>query len=58
MLLCKNNSNIALLICDIQSKTIKNLTNSDNIIKNINKLLIMKRYIPSIIYLDYLKNNK
>tara|TARA_Y100000385_G_scaffold4560_1_gene4988 strand:- start:1010 stop:1570 length:561 start_codon:yes stop_codon:yes gene_type:complete len=50
MLLGKNNSNIALLICDIQSKTIKNLTNSDNIIKNINKLLMMKRYIPSIVF--------
>lgn len=40
--------NIALLICDIQSKTIKNLYHKDTIINNINLLLNSKQYLSNM----------
>ena len=40
--------NTALLICDIQTKSIRNLFYRDKIIKNINKLLEIKTVSPNI----------
>ena len=39
----------ALLICDIQKKTIKNLYDKDKVISNINKFLYLKDYLPLIL---------
>lgn len=38
----------ALLICDLQGKTINNLFNKSCIINNTNKFLYMKQFIPEI----------
>ncbi|MDA9072277.1 isochorismatase family protein [bacterium] len=38
----------ALLICDLQGKTIKNLFNKSCVINNTNKFLYMKQFIPEI----------
>jgi nicotinamidase-related amidase len=40
--------NTALLICDLQTKSIRNLFYRDKIIKNVNKLLEIKTVSPSI----------
>jgi hypothetical protein len=39
---------IALLICDLQSKTVNHLYYKSRIIENTNKLLYMKQFIPDI----------
>ena len=38
----------ALLICDLQKKTVKNLYDRETIIENINNLIYMKEYLPKI----------
>ena len=38
----------AILICDLQGKTIKNLFNKSCVINNTNKFLYMKQFIPEI----------
>ena len=43
-----NIKNYALLICNLQTKTIHNLVYKDKVINNVNKLSYMKKYIPSI----------
>jgi len=43
-----NIKNYAILICNLQTKTINNLFYKDKVIHNINKLSHMKKYIPSI----------
>ena len=40
----------ALLICDLQDKTVQNLFCKKGILKNVNKLLHMKEFIPQITY--------
>ena len=40
--------NFALLICDLQTKTIPHLYHKKKVIYNVNKLLYMKKYIPEI----------
>lgn len=40
----------ALLICDLQNKTVSNLFCKKGILKNVNKLLYMKEFIPQITY--------
>jgi hypothetical protein len=40
--------NFALLICDLQTKTIPQLYHKKKVIYNVNKLLYMKKYIPKI----------
>ena len=40
--------NFALLICDLQTKTIPQLYHKKKVIYNVNKLLYMKKYIPEI----------
>ena len=42
------NKNFALLICDLQTKTIPQLYHKKKVIYNVNKLLYMKKYIPEI----------
>ena len=43
-----NIKNYAILICNLQTKTINNLFYKDKVIFNVNKLSHMKKYIPSI----------
>ncbi len=43
----RNFRNVAIIICDVQTKSIKNLFNSDTVIKNINLLLESKKYVKS-----------
>jgi len=43
-----NIKNYAILICSLQTKTINNLFYKDKVIFNVNKLIHMKKYIPSI----------
>ena len=43
-----NIKNYAILICNLQTKTINNLFYKDKVIFNVNKLIHMKKYIPSI----------
>ena len=43
-----NIKNYAVLICNLQTKTINNLFYKDKVIFNVNKLIHMKKYIPSI----------
>ena len=40
--------NYAILICNLQTKTVNNLFYKDKVIFNVNKLSHMKKYIPSI----------
>jgi nicotinamidase-related amidase len=40
----------ALLICDLQQKTTKQLFYKNSVINNVNKLLFMKQYIPEITF--------
>jgi len=40
--------NYAILICNLQTKTVNNLFYKEKVIQNINKLSHMKKYIPSI----------
>ena len=42
------NKKFALLICDLQTKTLPNLFNNNEVVYNVNKLLYMKKYIPEI----------
>ena len=43
-----NIKNYAILICNLQTKTINNLFYKDKVIFNVNKLIHMKKYIPSM----------
>ena len=43
-----NIKNYAILICNLQTKTVNNLFYKEKVIQNINKLSHMKKYIPSI----------
>lgn len=40
----------ALLICDLQSRSIPHLINRQSIVCNVNKFIYMKQYIPSITF--------
>jgi nicotinamidase-related amidase len=43
-----NIKNYAIIVCNLQTKTINNLFYKDKVIFNVNKLSHMKKYIPSI----------
>ena len=45
-----NIKNYAILICNLQTKTINNLFYKDKVIFNVNKLSHIKKYIPSLFH--------